>query len=214
MNASNKIIFAAIVLFIGLGILGAAGSVINASFGYVEEETITYELTTTKDLYFYPDDYGLTQIQMSYIFNNFPDIYKFTIEQNGNTYTIVDNFEVLDSNFSIDPTSEDFLPGGYQIDDNISTVIFLYSTSFSRYIMYIANDPITFNSQTIDIDSTDVDSDPATERELLYPITLTFEFLVETYTPLGRLTTVATIIMVLSVLSTATYFTLKGRATA
>jgi len=70
--------------------------------------------------------------------------------------------------------------------------------------MFILLTSYTFNSQTIDLNND-------TET---YPITITFEFQLESFTTLGRLTNVATITMVIAILSTATYFTLKGRATA
>jgi len=200
--SANKILIAALAMFIGLGIMASAGSILDDAERHLKEykleDIVLYDLTTDDAVNFDPTDYGLSILDAEYILNNLNNVYNLTLTQNGTDYELINNGTILDSNYDWYERND-----GYELKYGV-TRPFYYDILSSNYNMFIYLFSYTYNSQTIDLENDTV----------TYPITLTFEFQLESFTTLGRLTNVATITMTIAIISAATYFTLKGRAKA
>ena len=205
--SANKILITAFALFIGLGIMTSAGSII----GDAERHLLSYEtVIEVADIeqgdpasfggiaLIYLDETNLTELQSAYLFNNFENIYNLKIHE---TYLIQNGSLINSSNYFwfFDGSTQDTWYISSTLPD-ASPVTYEFAITYNGTDYIIAIDA---NYETI--------YDIALED---YPFEITFEFETAEFTTLGRLTNVATITMTIAIISTATYFTLKGRAKA
>jgi hypothetical protein len=193
----NKILISALALFIGLGIMASAGSILNDAERYLKEITITdidIDSTTAATTSFTATDY-ISTLDAEYLYNNFEDLYSFTIIQGESTYEIIANGSIIDNTWTF----------GTGIASSVTItkipVKLIEYNIGGTYLLNLEEYGFTFDGEYINLDSNSA-------------LTLEFTWQLEQYTTLGRLTNVATITMVIAILSTATYFTLKGRAKA
>lgn len=204
----NKILIIATALFFGFGIMLASGSILGDSERHLKEYIITeIQFTENEDNYIFSLEDYISALDAAYIYNNVDTLYFMQIED---TFTqdiiYIQNSTILDSNYSLDTVTLDPSNETAKIlrDSDVSGQVawWIQTDTPNNYDMIINTLPYTYNSTSIDFSGTNS------------VFTVTFQWQLDEYTTLGNLANVATIVMVVAIISTASYLALKGRASA
>ena len=202
----NKILIIATALFFGFGIMLASGSIIGDSERHLKEYIITeIAFTENESNYIFSLEDYISALDAAYIYNNVDTLYFMQIED---TYTqdiiYIQNSTILDSNYTLDTAALGDETAKILRDTDVSGQLawWIQTDTPNNYDMYINTLPYTYNSTSIDFSGTNS------------VFTVTFQWQLEEFTTLGNLANVATIVMVVAIISTASYLALKGRASA